>query len=214
METLSRSIDREALAKLFSRWRQEGRRVLAPRKIGDRIDFAEVSSPDEVSFDHVQTVQSPKTALFPRVEELFRFMDRDGRLELRGRDPDELRETVVFGLRPCDAAAFAALAAIFNWDQADSLFSARLQRTTLIGVSCSRSDQCCFCTSVGGGPGSTAGSDILLTDMGDGRFLAEVVSDKGRREWQRDESLFGPAGGGDKESRLAKVERMFDLSLV
>ena len=56
-------------------------------------------------------------------------------------------------MRPCDAAGFAALKAIFTWDYPDSLFSARLDKTTVIGVTCARADEYCFCTSVGGGPG-------------------------------------------------------------
>ena len=49
----------------------------------------------------------------------------------------------------------------------------------MIGVGCTRKDDACFCTSVGGGPGSTQGSDILLTPTADG-YLAEVLTDKGK----------------------------------
>ncbi|MDD8013989.1 MAG: hydrogenase subunit beta, partial [Acidobacteriota bacterium] len=68
METEKRSIEREALAKLVSQWLSQGKRVLAPKRSGDKIDFAWVKTLDEVSLDHVQTVQSPKAAVFPRVE--------------------------------------------------------------------------------------------------------------------------------------------------
>jgi len=211
MEIETRSIPRQALAELFSRWRSEGRRILAPKQIGDKVDFAEVDSLAEVSLGQVQTVQSPKGAVFPRVEELFSFHARDGRVEIRERDLAALPRTVVFGLRPCDAAAFAGLAAILNWDQADSLFSARLAAMTVVGVSCSRSDEHCFCTSVGGGPGATAGSDILLTDMGDGEYLAEIVSEKGRNLLAGGSGLSKPAAGKGKEGHLANVEKAFDL---
>ncbi len=214
MESEIRSINREALAKLFSQWRAEGKHVLAPKKIGDKVDFAWVTSLDEVSLDQVQTVQSPKAAVFPRVEELFSFRNRDGKIDLRERDLAALPETVAFGLRPCDVAAFAALAAIFTWDSPDKLFSARLDRLTIVTVACGRSDEHCFCTSVGGGPGSTTGSDILLTDMGDGEYLAEIVSEKGRQALQGAGGPFQPAAGRDKQSRLARVEKAFDLEKV
>jgi len=209
METDTRSIDREALAKLFSHWQAGGRRIVAPKQLGEKIDFARVASLDEVSFSQVQTVQSPKSAVFPRVEELFSFAGRDGSVEIRERDLAALPETVLFGLRPCDAAAFASLAAIFTWDYPDSLFSARLAKTVVVGVSCPRADEYCFCTSLGGGPGSVTGSDILLTDMGEGRFLAEIVSEKGRQAVQGASGLIPAAAGLDKESRLAKVEAAF-----
>jgi len=214
MEKDTRLIGREALAKLFAQWLGEGRRILAPRRNGDKVDFAEVETPGEVSLDPVQTGQSPKGALFPRVEELFSFPSRDGRVELRERDLAALKPTVVFGLRPCDAAALAALAAIFNWDSADALFSARLAALTTVGVACNRCDEYCFCTSLGGGPGATTGSDILLTDMGGGEYLAEVISEKGRQAIQGAGTLFQPALGKDKESRLARVEKAFDLDKV
>ncbi len=214
MESEKRSIGREALAELISQWRSAGKRVLAPKRSGDKVDFAWVASLEEISLDHVQTVQSPKAALFPRVEELFSFRSADGRVEVRERDLGALPETVVFGLRPCDAAAFTALKAIFNWDSPDSLFSARLARTTLVAVACSSADEYCFCTSVGGGPGAIAGSDILLTDLGDGDFLAEIVSEKGRLMLQGAEALFRPGAGREKERCLARVEKAFDLEKV
>ena len=214
METEKKSIRRDALEKLFSQWLAEGRRILAPKKIADKIDFAAVASLAEVSLDQVQTVQSSKTSIFPRVEELFSFKSADGRVQIRERDGADLPATVIFGLRPCDAAAFASLAAIFTWDNPDSLFSARLARTTIVGVSCSRADEYCFCTSVGGHPGAMAGSDILLTELGNGEYLAEIVSEKGRQTVQGAAGLFQPAAGREKESRLAKVEPAFNLEKI
>jgi ferredoxin len=148
------------------------------------------------------------------VEELFSFRSADGQVEIRDRDPGDLPETVIFGLRPCDAASFAALESILNWDTPDRYFSARRARTTLVTVACSRADEYCFCTSVGGGPGAVAGSDILLTDLGQGEFLAEIVSSKGRELRLAADSLFGPAGEADKESRLAKPAAVFTPDAV
>lgn len=214
MEMDIRSIDREALAKLFSQWRAEGRRIIAPKKIGEKIDFAPVTSLDEVSLDQVQTVQSPKAAVFPRVEELFSYRSKDGRVEIRERDPAAVPRTVIFGLRPCDAAAFASLAAIFTWDQPDSLFSARLAATTVVGVSCARADEFCFCTSLGGGPGAATGSDILLTAAGGAAYLAEIVSEKGKQLVEGAGALFQPALAEKKESFLAKVDKAFDRDTI
>ena len=214
METETRSINREALAKLIRQWRGEGQRILAPKKIGDKVDFARVAALDEVSLDQVQTAQSPKTAVFPRVEELFSYQSQDGEVEIRERDGSSLPRTVIFGLRPCDAAAFASLAAIFTWDSPDILFAARLANATVISLSCARADEYCFCTSVGGGPGATAGSDILLTDMGGNEFLAEIVSEKGRQLVEGAGGLFQPAPPRGKESFLAKVDKAFDLEKI
>lgn len=209
METENKLIGRDAVAALFSQWLAQGKRILAPKKCGDKIDFAPVQTLDEVCLDQVQTVQSPKSAAFPRVEELFAFHGKDGRVEIRERDNAALPETVIFGLRPCDAAAFAALKAIFNWDAPDSLFSARLEKMTVVGVACARSDEFCFCTAVGGGPGATPGSDILLTRVGGDAYLAEVLTARGRELAQAAAGLFQPPGAENKESHLAKVDPAF-----
>jgi ferredoxin len=214
METETKSIRNDALTELFSQWLAEGKRILAPKKIGDKIDFAPVTTLADVSLDQVQTVQSPKTVIFPRVEELFNFQSADGQVNIRERNLDALPETMIFGLRPCDASAFASLAAIFTWDYPDSLFSARLAKMTVIGVSCNRADEYCFCTSVDGGPGARTGSDILLTDMGNGEYLAEIITEKGRQMVQADTRLFQPGVGKEKESHLAKVDTVFNLDKI
>jgi ferredoxin len=205
MEIERKVISRDGLERVFSQWLAAGKRVLAPKKTGDKIDFATVTSMAEVSLDQVQTVQSPKLAIFPKVEELFSYQTAVGQVTIQDRQLEALDEIVVFGLRPCDAAAFASLAAIFTWDSPDKLFSARLEKMTVVGVSCARADEYCFCTAVGGGPGATTGSDILLTDMGNGEYLAEIVSEKGRQAVLAAPGQFQPAAGKEKESRLAKI---------
>jgi ferredoxin len=216
MDNELRLIDREGLATLFSRWRAGGGRILAPRRLGERTDFAEVQAPAEACLDEVQTAQSAKAAVLPRVEELFAFRRRDGQFELRERDLAGLPATVLFGVRPCDAAALAGLAAILNWDAADRLFTARREKLSVVAVSCARSDEHCFCTSVGGGPGASAGSDLLLTDLGGGEYLVETVTPRGSVLLAGAEDLLRPAAGGerDKESRLAKVQARFDPERV
>ena len=214
METENKLIRRDALAELFSQWLAQGKRILAPKKCGDKIDFAPVQTLAEVCLDQVQTVQSPKTAVFPRVEELFSFKSKDGLVEVHERDNAALPETVIFGLRPCDAAAFASLKAIFTWDCPDSLFSARLEKMTVVGVACARADEYCFCTSVGGAPGSSQGSDLLLIKISGDEYLAEIVTAKGGLLAQAAAKLFQPTSVEKKESHLAKVEPAFALDKI
>jgi ferredoxin len=214
MEIEKKSLRRDGLEKLFSQWLAGGKRIIAPKKNGDKIDFAPVTSPAEVSLDQVQTVQSPKTAVFPRVEELFSFKGSEGRVQIREKEAASLPETIIFGLRPCDAAAFASLKAIFTWDSPDVLFSARLEKTTLVAVACARADEFCFCTSLGGGPGATPGSDILLTAIGENDYLAEVVSEKGKCAADAAAELFKPAANDAKEKHLAKVAPAFNLDEI
>jgi sulfhydrogenase subunit beta (sulfur reductase) len=205
-----RLLKKESLAGLFEKLKAGGSRILAPRQNQDRITFEEVSSPEEVARDYIQTTLSAKSAVFPPCEKLFsyKYEDKGVKIEDRELDPPQ---TVIFGLRPCDAASFAPLNAVFTWDYQDELFKTRLAKTAVIGMSCTRADEYCFCTSVGGGPGDTKGSDILLTRLESGDYLAEVITDKGNEIVSLAPDLFGPAPSEEKEKFLADVPAQFDL---
>jgi ferredoxin len=120
---------------------------------------------------------------------------------------------VVFGLHPCDAAGFNPLGAIFNWDYKDEIYNARLQRTVVVTLACTKADEYCFCTSVNGGPGNTAGSDIQLTPVKDG-FLAEILTEKGEALMKADEAAFDADRGDVKEEYLVKLPEKFDIKTV
>ena len=102
------------------------------------------------------------------------------------------------------------LDAVFNWDFKDKLYNARRERTAIIAVSCAQADSCCFCTSVNGGPGNTAGSDVLLTMTPDGAIV-EVSTEKGEKLVSLATGLFEEGSAEDKQKYLADVPAVFDL---
>jgi len=203
-------LKKQSLGALFEKLRAAGRRILAPRAMDGQIAFAEVASPGEMARDYIQTNVSAKGVVLPRCEELFRyrFEGKDVRIENGKFDPPA---TVLFGLRPCDARSFAVLASVFNWDYQDKFFNARMAKTAIIGLSCTRADEYCFCTSLGGGPGDTQGSDILLTPLASGDYLAEILTEKGKEIVALAPELFTAAGAEDKDAVLARVPVQFDL---
>jgi formate hydrogenlyase subunit 6/NADH:ubiquinone oxidoreductase subunit I len=163
-----------------------------------------------MAVDFVQSTVSAKRAVFPPVEEMlaFRFTDKETKLEEKEMKPGPM---VVFGIRPCDAEAFNTLHEVFSRDYKDDLFLDRWEKTTLIGLSCVKADAYCFCTSVGGHPGNTSGSDILLTPLANGDFLVEIVTEKGQKLISQADGLFTAAGDNvDKDGALAKVPQKFD----
>jgi sulfhydrogenase subunit beta (sulfur reductase) len=202
-------LKKDSLDALFGKLNAAGRRVLAPVQKGEEIFFEEVKSAKEMAKDYIQTTLSARGAVFPRCEALlkYEFEGKEVKVEDRKEPP---KPTVVFGLRPCDAASFAVLNSVFTWDYQDELFKSRLANTALISVSCAKADEYCFCASVGGGPGDTKGSDILLTQLGSGDYLAEIITDKGKEIVALAPELFGAASDEAKEKYLAKVEKVFD----
>lgn len=202
------NLTHEKLDGLFEALRNDSRRVMAPVDADGRTELNEVQKPDEVAKDYIQTILSAKDVVFPKVERLLSYATEPGNVELLDTEPRAL-PTVLFGVRPCEAKAFAALDAVFNWDSRDKFFNARLEQMAVIGVSCAKADEACFCTSVGGGPADTKGSDILLTPI-EGGYLAEVLTEKGKAIQSLAPELFTLGNGVDKAAFTANVEKAID----
>ena len=196
------------MTALFGALRQNGRRILAPVEAGGRIDLREVETPEQVAKEYLQTLLSAKEVAFPKVERLLSYTLAPGQVDLRDEEPKAL-PTVLFGLRPCEAKAFDALDAVFNWDTRDKFFNARMAQLAVIGLSCTRAEDSCFCTAVGGGPDDPTGSDILLTAC-EGGYLAEVCTEKGEAIRKLAPELFTPGNGTDKAALTAQVAPAFD----
>jgi sulfhydrogenase subunit beta (sulfur reductase) len=166
------------LEALFSALAASGRRVLAPRQVGQRIELAPVRKPGEIAPSYVQTVTSAKAVVFPKVERILGF--RTNRKDVALEDPEPIsQQTVVFGVRPCEARAFAALDALFNWDYRDQFFNSRMAKLTVVAITCTAADDTCFCTSLGSGPEDPRGSDLLLHPLESGGHAADVLTEKG-----------------------------------
>lgn len=203
-------ISAESLKKWLSAVMGNGRQVFAPVLKKGKAEFTFIRSAEEISFEHVQTLQSPKATVFPRAETLFSFKKEKNDVKLRNFDAASIPETVVFGLHPCDAAGFAPLSAIFNWDTKDKPFNGHLSRTVLVSVSCTRHDEYCFCTSVNGGPGNTAGSDLLLTSTPEG-FIVEEITEKGKSLVEEYSNFFEEDKKLDKADFLTDIPPKFSL---
>jgi ferredoxin len=156
-----------------------GRRVLGPKLVAGRIDIAEIKSFADIVQNGQSTV-SAKGVVFPKVERLLKYRFEGGKnIALDDVEP-QAQPTVLFGLRPCEARAFHALDVVFNWDSKDEFFNTRMANTTVVGLSCTQADESCFCTSLGSRPDDTQGSDILLSPLKAGGFVAEVLTEKGK----------------------------------
>jgi sulfhydrogenase subunit beta (sulfur reductase) len=199
----------DTLDALFAAIQRDGRRILAPVAVDGRIDLRAVQHAAEVSTGYVQSVMSAKDVVFPKVERLLSYTLSPGAVDLKD-EPVRAVPTVVFGLRPCEASAVAALDAVFNWDTRDKFFNARLESLAIVGVACTTADEACFCTSVGGGPADTKGSDILLTPCDTG-YLAQVLTAKGEAIRTLAPDVFKAVDGAAPATRpLASVPAAFD----
>ena len=206
-----RLIRKESLEKLFDILKQNSKTIYAPALKNNKVSFKVADSFLEITSDYIQTTQSSKDIAFPRNEKILDYSRNNNGLAVKGIDLKLIPDVILWGVRPCDATGIGELSAIFNWDYKDEIYNNRLSKVTVFGFSCNKADESCFCTSVGGNPGNTTGSDILFTKLGEnGDFLAEILSDKGLAVVSLAPDLFGKAENTEKEKFLAEVPVMFN----
>jgi len=194
--------------------RLAGKNLFAPALQGGIKKFAPVAAGDTVTLDEGNTTVPPKALLFPQTETLFRFAEGEEGMELPAID----EAAVLLGVRPCDARAMAIVDKLFRWDYEDPYYLKRRELATIIGLACSEPGLNCFCTSVGGGPASTEGLDILMVDLGES-YLLEGLTDKGQALLDEFKDLLQEAGADALQRKeqlaqeaAAKIKRSVDTA--
>ena len=171
------------------------RQIYAPQKVGETLRFAPVTPDSELDLEFSNTIVPPKSVLFPQTETLYRYELGSTDLNL----PTGEVERVLFGVRPCDARAMAIVDHLFSWDFDDPYYLAKREKTTVVGLACLEPAVNCFCTSVGGGPASTEGLDLLLTDLGE-EYLLQPLTEKGEKLCQEAGEVLEQATGDEVAS--------------
>jgi sulfhydrogenase subunit beta (sulfur reductase) len=206
-----RLVRKDSLEKLFDILKQNSKTIYAPATKNGKISFRETTQFSDITTNYIQTTLSSKEVAFPRTEKILDYTGNKNGMSVKGIDLKSIPEIMLWGVRPCDAVGIGELSAIFNWDYKDEIYNNRLSHVTVFGFSCSKSDEYCFCTSAGGNPGNTSGSDILFTQLGDdGDYLAEVLTDKGSAVVSMATELFEKAGEIRKEQFLVHVPVRFN----
>ncbi|MEM4360200.1 MAG: 4Fe-4S dicluster domain-containing protein [Candidatus Bilamarchaeaceae archaeon] len=90
------------------------------------------------------------------------------------------RPSVLFGLHPCDIAALQRLDKVFSELFNDPYYNERRSKSLIIGITCNRPGEQCFCNIVGTGPDAENGYDLLMTDLGD-RYFVRSATKAGER---------------------------------
>jgi len=150
--------------------------VLAPSMRDDELVLEPLDSDKQVVLEFSICKQATKEIFFPRSEVLFSYQDGQA-----VPVPQADGQRVVFGIRPCDARSAVLLDNVFDApDFQDPFYVDRRANTILIGLGCNKPSETCFCTAVGGNPFSTAGLDLLWTELGD-RYLVETITERGEQ---------------------------------
>ncbi|MDR3061390.1 MAG: 4Fe-4S dicluster domain-containing protein [Dysgonamonadaceae bacterium] len=190
----------------------KSQQVYGPVKQEGYTYYKRISYPDEITEDYIIPQMSAKSFVFPKIEKLFSFVKSKDGVRVEDKNLDTIPKKVIFGVRPCDATGIHNLSAIFLWEPEDSIFKKRREQTTIISFACSSADDYCFCTSLGGGPGNTAGSDIQLIKTGTNDYLAEIITPKGAEIVSSNPGLFEDVDSVEKEKYLVRLPVCFDDS--
>ena len=210
MKSDRRLVRKGSLEKLFEVLKGDNRQVYAPFSRNGRTTYRKTEKFSDIATDYIQTTQSSKEVSFPRTEKILDYSKNEDGMSVKGIEPDQIPQIMLWGIRPCDALGIGELSSIFNWDYKDEIYNNRLSKVTVLGFSCGKADEYCFCTSVGGNPGNTDGSDILFTQLGEnGDYLAEILTEKGEKVIALSPELFETAGNIEKEKFLADVPVKF-----
>lgn len=203
------------LSKLIERFRSQGFPVMAPVLKGKIVEIEYVETLDSIALDVLLSTQSAKKAAFPKVEKVLDYKMNKASVDQNPVNPGKWKETILFGVRPCDASGFKSLDAIFGDTPKDEFYLKKKEKTTIISFSCPTADEYCFCSSVGGGPGNTAGSDIQFTALSKDELLVEILTEKGKTTSAIFAELLTEANASiDKNKFLADVKVVFDLDNV
>ncbi len=206
-----KQLSEDAFYNLIDDLNSKGTTVVAPvRNEVGMVQYEKVtSSKDNFAFDEVIGRYSPKDAFFPQHETVLRYREGENGVEVKAEEP-ETNDTVLFGIRPCDAAAMISLNKVFTWDYIDNLFTERRKKAVIISIACNEADESCYCTSVGFAPDGKEGSDLLFSKIKGGGYLAEALTDEGETFIANNSTCFSKK---DKSVELEPIAEVTDLGV-
>lgn len=178
MET--RLINKDKLAGIVGKM-SEDMPVFAPVKEEDNVLFKQLEKGQAPLISFANSKNAPKNFFFPHSERMMKYTRTEQGMVFAGV-AEGASESVLFGVRPCDAHSYVLLDMLFDQEKyKDSFYIDKREKTVVISLSCVHPPYTtCFCTSVEGSPAASDGADILLTEIGTD-YLAEFITAKGEK---------------------------------
>lgn len=155
-----------------------GRTVFVPAEAGGVTRFVPWQAGIQLFWEE-NPVISPKEIFFPQTQVLYGYLAQGAQLEILPQEKENGLQ-MIFGLRPCDAAAIDLMDEVFlTKGYEDSLYRSRRHNTLLAVLACRQPGPACFCASFGLNPTQAANADVMLYDLGP-EFGLEAVSPAGK----------------------------------
>ncbi len=149
-------------------------KVVGVQAKGERFDFADLTSADDLRLDYDVTLQAPKKYFLPPCETLMTFDVGGGYQSHIADEP-----FVLLGVHPYDVVAIAQMDELFSQDNADVHYLKRRANATIVALDVVTASKNVFASSMKTATTRT-GFDILLTDIGNA-YVMEIATEKGRK---------------------------------
>jgi ferredoxin len=152
-------------------------KVFGPVHKGVECVFDRVTTAKDLWLDYSTTILPPKKFFTPQRETIFTFKgDKISKIE--DMIPED--KQILLGVHSCDMASFTFLDRVFLGFRSDPRYLKRRNNFLVFALTCKKVCETCFCQSMGTGPASPPGYDVLMTDIG-GRYLLEASSTEGEK---------------------------------
>jgi sulfhydrogenase subunit beta (sulfur reductase) len=182
-----------------------GQEVFAPVRGKEGVNFQLITDPNQVTLNFDNTLLSAKSVFFPPEETLIRFRMGKSSTEVEPVEKN-IPERLLFGVRPCDLRSFEILDKVFGEGEfRDPLYLDRRDKTTIVAYACNQALPTCFCTSLGGSPTDSRGSDAILYRL-DSSVIIKSITAKGD-ELLRLISPVVEDAAADDEASIAQLEK-------
>jgi ferredoxin len=211
----NRFLSHADLAALIAELVAANTRVIAPVRAKDdpeQLDYLPIHSFEEATFGVRLTRRSLKEFFLPPSEVLLRYRQTKDGVEIQ-EVATEMPPQVILTATPCDAAGLEIVDKVMNWDYRDESWFGRRKATTIVSFLCTTMDATCFCSSVGLGPDTSRGSDLLLV-LVEGGYLAQVITPKGEALLQGHGEAEIPASAqAGAEAAQSEARKKVELNL-
>jgi len=170
-------LEKGKFAEFVKALKAEGE-IIAPKSNGFDLLYLPIENASEIDFSRIP-LDNPKTRIFPITEKILEFK------ESKVIPTVESKKRVLFGIRPCDIAAFECLKEFFrDYVKEDKIRDQyamdKMDKLTIVAYNCHEPKEHCFCVAMGTGPAAESGFDLALTDLGD-VYLVEPGNPKGEK---------------------------------
>jgi len=170
-------INKKDLNDLFKIWSKESE-VYAPHIEDGQVMLLPYEE-DKFTMDYVNFAFPVKEHLFKQKEILFNWENKNGTISVETpMNIDDIKR-IYFGVRPCEVHGIKYTDKFFLEGYRDEFYAKARNTALIVAVNCTEPGENCFCSSMGTGPFTCSGYDLLFTPLKD-VYLVEIGTEKGK----------------------------------